>query len=127
MDKYRILQNSLVVGFALLVLLMVWLGINSGQARAQSKLIVSNAEAIAQGIGYFQNDYDRFPTEREYETVELMDSYFEPWPETQFVTDACAQSIGYENSRFNEYSLEVCLPSGYQGLPEGFSEFTVSK
>ena len=127
MDKYRILQTSLVVALVLSLVLVIWLGLNSGHARAQSKLIVLNTEALAQGIGFFQSDYDRYPTELEFETEELMGSYFEPWPVTQFSSDLCNQSIEYKNFRFDEYSLNVCLPSGYRGLPKGYSEFTVSK
>ncbi len=127
MDKYKILQNSVVVVLALFLLLMIWVGISSGKARAQSKVIVNNAEAIAQGIDYFYSDYDRFPSVLEFQTPELMDSYFEPWPNVEFSGGQCSQSIGYENFRFDEYTLFVCLPAGYKSLPKGVSEFTVSK
>ncbi len=127
MDKYRIIQTIAVIAAVAALGAVLWAGVRSGQARAQSKLIVGNAQAIAQGVNYFYSDYDRYPTVLEFETSQLMGNYLKPWPDIQFSSSRCSESLGYQNLNFKQYILTVCLPAGYGGLPKGLSEFTVAK
>lgn len=127
MDKDVVLQNILIGFVVLLVGLSIWVGLRSGKALAQSNLILANTGALAVGLDFFYNDYDRFPSSLEYETPDLMSVYFSKWPPIEFSGKLCARSVSYESSRFNTYSISFCLPAAKDAFAEGLNEFTVAK
>ena len=127
MDRDKILQNILIGFVVLLVGLSLWFGVKSGQALAQSKLILINAGAVTAGLDFFYNDYGRFPSLLEYETPDLMSVYFSKWPPIEFSGKLCSRSFSYESSRFNEYSVNMCLPTAKDGFLKGINQFTVTK
>lgn len=112
----KVIQNLFVGLSVLLLVLFIWLGINSGRARSQSKAIIANSASLTKALNYFYSDYDRYPSSREFNDQQIMQVYLSKYPPISFITGKCQQSYFYDSPSFDIYKFAFCLPQGYAGF-----------
>ena len=107
---------------AALLLWAVLAGLAAGKSQAQAWVISSNSAAIAQGLKYFYNDEERFPSAVEFQSDKnLLQSYLSSFPPAQFPSPQCQQSFAYERPSLPTFHLAFCLPAAFNGYKAGWN------
>src|SRR6185369_5489479 len=110
MFSQRLLQN-LLVG---LVLVLLGLGVLwafvAGSRAGKSVVILKNAQALQQGLLYFQADQNRYPTAVEFKDRNIMLNYFSAFPPQTVAGGPCQLSFDYASPTAKTFELAFCLP-----------------
>lgn len=115
-------QILTVLGAAVILLLAVSTGVSSGKSQAISKVIAANAASVHKGLLFFHNDQDRFPSAIEYENAgPLLLNYFNAFPPAELSTQQCPQSFSYQRLTGQQFKLNFCLPSDWEGYSAGWN------
>ena len=110
---------------AVVLLLCVFLGVSRGRQLAQAKIISQNAQAITQGLKYFYQDQDRFPSAAEFSgNLNLMLNYFSVFPLPQVPTSQCPQNFVYQRPNSKAFLLNFCLPAAEGNFHSGWNQFS---
>jgi hypothetical protein len=118
-----IIQLLTVLAAAVILLMSVLAGAAAGKRRAQSQAVFANAMAVAQGLHYFYGDQTRFPSAIEFQgNLNLMLSYFTPFPPADIVSKNCPRSFAYQRPMLQAFKLSYCLPDEWEGLAAGWNE-----
>lgn len=115
----KIVLSSLCV--AVVLLLVIFQGLNKGKQAAQAQIIAQGAQNLAAGLKYFYNDQNRFPSATEFADQNIMLNYFSAFPPTNFVSAACSQSFIYKRISQTNFQLNFCLPRGVGGYNDGWN------
>ena len=105
--KYYLIAAILVAVFVILVLG----GATAGRKKAQSAMVLSQAQGLIKALDFFYGDNDRFPTADEFANEQIMFNYLSRYPATADVqTSVCPQSFVYLRSSPQSFQLNFCLP-----------------
>jgi hypothetical protein len=118
-NKIKILLSSLIAA-VILLLAIVW-GINTGKKIAQAKIIIQTSKSAALALQYFYQDQNRYPTATEFENQSLMLTYFSNFPLPNYPSSACSESFVYKRAEPAAYSLSFCLPTVEGGYQAGWN------
>ena len=118
-NKIKILLSSLIVAVVLL-LVIVW-GVNTGKKIAQAKILIQTSKSAALALQYFYQDQNRYPTATEFENQNLMLTYFSNFPLLNYPSAACSQSFVYKRPDPVTFSLNFCLPTAEGGYGGGWN------
>lgn len=110
-----------VLAVTVILLLAASKGVASGKAKAQAELVSRNAQAIAAGLEYFYEDFDRLPAPLEFQNQELMGRYFNLFPPKKFLSESCNDNYIYKKNPGNNYQLSFCLPKAVDGYLAGWN------
>lgn len=97
-------------------------GLNAGKRRVQANLVEHNAQSLQQGLKYFYQDEDRYPSANEFQDKNLMLNYFNLYPPLDITSKNCEQSFLYKRLSSQNYQLLFCLPEGAAGFRSGWNE-----
>jgi hypothetical protein len=111
----------------LFLILAVLRGAEAGKIRAQSRLVAGNARALSQGLRYFYQDQDRYPTALEFANAGVMLGYFNLFPAREFPSGSCFQSFDYKRISDAAFSLNFCLSGKISGLKSGWNSINSGK
>lgn len=109
-----------IIGTALVVLLLWW-AFRNGQYAGQSRQTAKDANSIRQGLEYFYQDQNRYPSTDEFLDENLMRQYLSGFPPKQFPSPTCRATFEYVNQFRNDYELRVCLSKGVSGFNAGWN------
>jgi len=118
-NKIKILLSSLIVAVVLL-LVIVW-GVNTGKKIAQAKILIQTSKSAASALQYFYQDQNRYPTATEFENQNLMLTYFSNFPLPNYPSSACSQSFVYKRPDPATFQLSFCLPTAQGGYGAGWN------
>lgn len=118
------LQLTAVGLVAVILLYVTYSGIRSGNLDAKSEVVLANAKTLAEGINYFYEDQDRFPSDEEFLDFDIMSSYIEGYPPVKIWGGQCLSkerndSYSYFSLNEKSYELSFCLPSAIEGYKAG--------
>ncbi len=119
------LQLTAVGLVAVILLYVTYSGIRSGSTDAKSEVVLANAKTLAEGINYFYEDQDRFPSDEEFSNADVMSSYIEGYPPINIFSGACIgneqdnSTYSYFSLNEKSYELSFCLPSEIGGYKAG--------
>lgn len=120
-QKIRLPLTVIVV--AVILLWSIGSGYNNGRLYAQSRVVDKNALTLKQGLEYFFQDQDRYPTPLEFQNEQLMLKYFFPFPPVEFKSAQCPQSYVYKRLSLREYQLNFCLLKNVGEFKAGWQKF----
>ncbi len=106
--------------FFLLGLSGFW-GWQKARAQQVSKVVLANVSALNAGLGFFFNDYERYPKNSEFASPLFMQDYFSAFPPREFPSQDCEQSFKYQRTDLNSYSLSFCLWSAVENYRSGWN------
>ncbi len=116
-----------VLLLAVILLLEIIFGIQSGKNLAEARVIASNAEQVSRGLEYFFNDQEKYPNPAQFNDRNLMVNYFNIFPPEEFQNKSCPNTFEYRSPDEKRYELNFCLPSKFENYPAGWNKITVSK
>jgi len=124
-----------VVGLTVVVaaVILLWLlssAYQNGKLYAQSEVVLKNANILTQGLEYFYDDQNRYPTLSEFtdpENTAAMLNYFSFFPAPDVVSKNCQRSFLYKHDGPRSYQLNFCLPGAISGWPAGWNQTTKSR
>lgn len=118
-NKIKILSTSLIAAVVLL-LAVVW-GINTGQKIAQAKIVSQGSQAAIAALRYFYQDQNRYPSPEEFANQNLMLNYMSNFPLPNYTSSACSQSFVYKRPDPATFQLSFCLPTATGGYQSGWN------
>lgn len=121
----KFLRYGLIVLLGILVLIGFWWALASGSRAAKSKQILKDVAAIQEGLEFFYDDQERYPSTDEFADSNLMRGYLSEFPPQQFPSAKCSQTYQYINTFAQSYELRFCLPAAKNGYQAGWN--TVKK
>jgi len=120
----KIIQLLTVLAAAVVLLLVVFAGIQTGKNRAQSLVAAGNTKELTKGLGYFYGDNGRFPSAAEFQdNRNLMLNYFNVYPPAQLPLGKCPSSYTYQRPTPQTFKLQFCLAAGWNGYNAGWNQF----
>ena len=111
--------NSLVV--AVVLLLVVFWGINTGKVLAQAEIIGQTSQNVAKSLQFYYQDQNRYPSVLEFSQEDVMLNYLTNFPLPNFASASCSQSFVYKRLSDTEFNLSFCLPAGISGYKSGWN------
>lgn len=120
----KILAILKYIGIALLVAaaaFSIWRAVVNGSRAAQSRQVVKDTTAILQGLEYFYQDQNRYPSIDEFSDQTVMRQYVSGYPPQEFTSPICSSSYDYVNTFRSDYELRFCLPKGVKGYQTGWN------
>lgn len=121
---FNALKNLIVI-FSLTVVFIFFLFIlNRIKTKQESMLIVKNSFVLKQGLDYFFEDNERFPTSREFLDPNVFGIYISPFPLKDFKSQECEQTWEYKRLSLAEYKLDFCLRSGFENYKAGWNQLS---
>ncbi len=124
MFSTRLMQNFLLGFLGLVLVLGVWWMGLSGVRAGKSNAIIKNASMLKQGVQYFFNDQNRYPTALEFQDRNLMLNYFSAFPPQAITGGPCSQTYNYTSATAKTFVLEFCLPRAAAGFAAGWNKVT---
>jgi hypothetical protein len=120
----RLIQNIVLGLVAVIFFLALFWAYITGTRAAQTDAVLKNTEALTQGLKYFYNDHERYPTAVEFQDRNLMLNYFSFYPLQDIVGGPCQETYQYRSPSQKKYELSFCLPKGGKGLNSGWNQIT---
>jgi len=127
-----VFPKNLVPGLTVLVatVLLLWVifsGLTSGKTKAQGETILRNAGAVAEGLDFFYNDQNRFPSNSEFADTGIMLTYFTKFPPVKLSSKNCPEIYAYKNLSAKSYELDFCLPKEIENFSGGWNKEVFNK
>jgi 4-amino-4-deoxy-L-arabinose transferase-like glycosyltransferase len=123
-NKLKIFLSSLAA--AVVLLLVVFWGANTGKQIAQAQFIAATSQNAAGALQYFYQDQNRYPTAEEFENQNLMLNYLSNFPLPNYVSAKCSQSFVYKRIDTNSFQLSFCLPVAEGNYQAGWNNLSGS-
>lgn len=100
-----------VVGVILIILLAVLLvAIFIGRDLARTSYTLKQTARVMEGLKFFHEDNDRYPSELEFTKASVMSAYLPNFPLKPVLSKKCPEGIKYETFDRLSYRLTFCLP-----------------
>lgn len=99
-------------------------GLRAGRDIAKSKLVVSQASAVIQALGYFHDDQDRYPSSAEFEDGNRLGVYLAPVPLVQVASKICPGTLAYDTFDQRSFTLSYCITRQVDGQAIGVHKIT---
>ncbi len=120
------LQFTAVGLVAVILIYSTYSGITSGITDGKSHTVLANAKTIAQGLKYFYDDQNRYPSREEFSDLNLMRSYITGYPPLAIAGGACLENaelggFDYYSLDFKTYELRFCLPGAIDNFKPGIN------
>ncbi len=122
-ENYRSQTIAVMVMAVFFFFALVWGGFK-GYDQAKAKTIVTNSQTLMEGLQYFYNDQNRYPTLQEFADNNLMLNYFNPFPARPILSSGCSQNLIYKTTSYQSYELDFCLPGKQDKFQKGWNKLT---
>lgn len=106
---------------AVVLLLTILQGSNVGLRDAAAKSVENSVGNLQQGLGYFYQDQNYFPTAVEFADQVKMSGYYDNFPPVDLISPVCSQSYVYKRINDNSYQLNFCLPASEGSFRQGWN------
>lgn len=119
------LQFTAVLVVAVILFFGIYKGVTKGALNAKSEVILANTKTLTQGLSYFYQDQNRYPSQEEFADKNLMLAYVSGYPAVSISGGSCTPDFGdqsnydYHSLDFQSYELNFCLPSSVENFPAG--------
>ena len=121
--KNNLWQSLTVFGVTVFFILSLFSGISSGKNQAAAETILINTQALQNGLQLFYKDQDRYPTELEFTSQQIMGNYFSSFPPQIIAMGSCTENFLYKRASFQNYQLNFCLPTGVSPYSSGWNSY----